>query len=50
LKVPEEPIDFEKFKSVTGGKPADGEELLPEIAEEEEAEPELNKELLNMVL
>lgn len=46
------PVDFEVFKSANGGQPLPGEELIPEAEAnvDEEVEPELNQELLNMVL
>lgn len=40
------------YRSAGGGKPIEGEEAMPEAAANEaaEVEPELNAELLNMVL
>lgn len=43
---------MEKFRSTTNCQPAEGEELMPEKEAgpvDEEIEPELNTELLNMV-
>lgn len=55
LQVPhgENPnIDCEVYRSAGGGKPVEGEDPMPEAAVDEpaEIEPELNGELLNMVL
>lgn len=51
LKVPENEINFEQWKSETNGEPAPGEEVMPEAASnQEEVEPELDQSLLNMVL
>lgn len=44
------PIDFEKYRSVSAGKIKDGEEPMPEAEAAEELEPELDANLLNMVI
>ena len=50
LQVPDgAKIDFQKYMSATDCKPAEGEEAMPEAAENEEVEPELDQALLNMV-
>jgi uncharacterized UBP type Zn finger protein len=51
LQMPEgAPIDFEKYRSVSAGKIKDGEEPMPEAEVPEESEPELDANLLNMVI
>ena len=52
FQVPtQDSVDLERFRSATNGEPAEGEVKMPEAAEQDvEVEPELNKELLNMVI
>ena len=42
--------NLEVFKSTTNGKPAEGEQAMPEAAAESESEPELDQNLLNQVM
>lgn len=51
LQVPQDNIDFEKFRG-SNGIAGEGEQLLPQAQApaEEEVEPELNQDELNMVI